>query len=77
MQNYELIVVDDKETLEIIGKVKSRISEEFIKENYGQLSFSMEEFLEKKTGILGVMFPPAWVDSSKMAEVARKASLCR
>jgi nitroreductase len=73
MQNYEVIVVDDEETLEIIGKVKSRISEEFLRENYEQLSFSREELLEKKTGILGVMFPPAWVDPSKMAGVARKS----
>ena len=73
MQNFEVVVVDDKEVLEIIGNVKSRISEEFLRENYEQLSFSKEELLEKKTGILGAMFPPAWVDPSKMAEVARKS----
>ncbi len=73
MQNFDVIVVDDKEILEIIGNVKSRISEVFLRENYEQLSFSKEELLKKKTGILGAMFPPAWVDPSKMAEVARKS----
>ncbi len=73
MQNFDIVVVDDKEVLEIIGNVKSRISEEFLRENYEQLSFSKEELLKKKTGILGAMFPSAWVDPSKMAEVANKS----
>jgi nitroreductase len=73
MQNFEIVAVDDKEVLEVIGNVNSRISEEFLRENYEQLSFSKEELLEKKTGILGVMFPPAWVDPSKMSEVAMKS----
>jgi nitroreductase len=73
MQNFDVIVVDDKEVLEIIGNVKSRISEVFLRENYEQLSFSKEELLKKKTGILVAMFPSAWVDPSKMAEVARKS----
>ena len=74
MQNYSLIVVDDREVLEIIGNVKSQISEEFLRENYDQLSFSKEELLEKKTGILSAMFPASWVDPSKMAEVARESA---
>jgi nitroreductase len=74
MQNFDVVVVDDREVLEIIGNVKSRISEEFLRENYEQLSFTKEELLEKKTGILGAMFPPAWVDPSKMAEVARESA---
>lgn len=74
MQNFAIVVVDDSEVLEIIGNVKSRISEEFLRENYEQLSFSKEELLEKKTGILGAMFPPSWVDPSKMAEVARESA---
>jgi nitroreductase len=70
MQNFSIIVVDDCEVLEIIGNVKSQISEVFLRENYEQLSFSKEELLEKKTGILGSMFPPSWVDPSKMGEAA-------
>jgi nitroreductase len=73
MQNFDIIVVDDKAVLEKIGKIKSRISEEFLRENYEQLSFSKEELLKKKTGILGAMFPPEWVDPERMAEAAKKA----
>jgi nitroreductase len=74
MQNFEVVVVDDKAVLEQIGNIKSGISEEFLRENYEQLSFSKEELLKKKTGILGAMFPPAWVDPSKIAEVARETA---
>ena len=60
MQNFEIIVVDDKKILDIIGKIRSIVSEAFIQENYHQLSFSEEELQKKKVGILGTMFPPAW-----------------
>ena len=60
MQNFEIIVVDDKKLLKVIGKIKSSISDTFIRENYSQLSFSEEELLKKKTGLLAAMFPPAW-----------------
>jgi nitroreductase len=74
MQNFEVVVVDDGTILEKIGNIKTRISEEFLRENYEQLSLSKEELLKKKTGILRAMFPPAWVDPSKMAEVARETA---
>ncbi len=60
MQNFEIIVVDDKEMLAAIGKIKHRTSLTFIRENYQQLSFSEEELRRKRTGILGTMFPPSW-----------------
>ena len=60
MQNFEIIVVDDKKILEAIGKINRPISEVFIRENYPQLSFSEEELLKKKVGILGTMFPLSW-----------------
>jgi nitroreductase len=60
MQNFEIIVVDDKKTLEQINNIKRPVSEIFIRENYHQLSFSEAELLQKKTGILGMMFPPSW-----------------
>jgi nitroreductase len=60
MQNYEIIVVDDKEILEEIGNIKSTISDTFIQENYAQLSFSEEDLLRKKVGLLGAMFPLSW-----------------
>jgi nitroreductase len=74
MQNFEIIVIDDREILEKIGNIKSRISEEFLRENYEQLSFSKEELLKKKTGILGSMFPPEWVDPAKISEAVKKAT---
>jgi nitroreductase len=60
MQNFEIIVVDDKKVLDAIGRIKSTVSETFIRENLEQLSFSEEELVKKKVGILGTMFPPAW-----------------
>jgi nitroreductase len=60
MQNFEIIVVDDKKILKAIFSIKRTISETFVRENYLQLSFSEEELLKKKTGILGTMFPPSW-----------------
>lgn len=74
IQNFDIIIIDDKAVLGKIGSIKSRISEEFLRENYEQLSFSKEELLKKKTGILGAMFPPDWVDPKKMAEAAQKAA---
>lgn len=59
MQNFEIIVVDDKKLLEALGSIKYTISETFIRENYQQLSFSEEELRRKKVGLLGTMFPPA------------------
>ena len=61
MQNYEVVVVDDPARLEEIAQVRSPVSEVFVRENYAQLSFSEEELLRKKTGILAAMFPPSWL----------------
>ena len=60
MQNFEIVVVDDRKVLEAIGSIECPISETFVRENYQQLSFSEEELLERKTGILATMFPPSW-----------------
>ena len=60
MQNYEIIIVDDKKVMHEIGNIKSTISDTFIQENYAQLSFSEEELRQKKVGLLGTMFPVSW-----------------
>jgi nitroreductase len=60
MQNFEIIIVDDKKILEEIGNIKSTVSDTFIQENYQHLSFSEKELLHKKVGLLGTMFPPSW-----------------
>ena len=58
MQNFEVIVVDDKEPLEAIANIEFPFSEAFVRENYELLSFSEDELRMKKIGILGTMFPP-------------------
>jgi nitroreductase len=63
MQNFEIIVVDDTKVLEAIASLERPVSETFIRENYEQLSFSKEELLERKTGLLATMFPSAWTKS--------------
>lgn len=73
MQNFDVIVVDDKKVLEKIGNIKSKVSEAFIRENYQQLSFSEEELLQKKVGILGTAFPPAWRDPAKLDKAVRES----
>jgi len=62
MQNFEIVVVDDPQKLDAIAHLERPISETFIRENYEQLSFSEQELLEKKTGLLATMFPPSWRD---------------
>lgn len=74
MQNFEIIVVDDRKILEQISKVKRPVSEEFVRENYSLLSFSEEELKSKKIGILGTNFPDAWRDPSKWSELFSKKS---
>jgi nitroreductase len=73
MQNYEIIVIDDKTLLRAIGSIKLQTSEEFIRENYKQLSSSRKELLRKKVGILGTAFPPAWRDPRRLDEAVREA----
>jgi nitroreductase len=60
MQNFEIIVVDDRRIIEEIANIRYPVSPVFIRENYGQLSFSEEELLKKKVGILVDNFPPFW-----------------
>jgi nitroreductase len=62
MQNFEIIVVDDKSTLAAIGRVRGGASEEFIRENLAQLSSSEEELIQKGTGLIATMFPTSWQD---------------
>jgi len=60
MQNFEIIVIDDREIMQQIAAVHSVPSEAFLRENYQQLSFSQEELERKGTGLLASMFPPSW-----------------
>jgi nitroreductase len=60
MQNFEIVVVDDRRILEQIEALKIPVSDVFIKENYPHLSFSEEEFRRRRTGLLSSMFPASW-----------------
>lgn len=60
MQNFEIVVVDDKKILAAISKIKSHPDLTFIKENYQQLSFTEDELQRRKVGVLGTMFPKSW-----------------
>lgn len=62
MQNFEVVVVDDKQRLEEIGRVPAYMSEEFLRENYAELAFSEEELRIRKRGMLATNFPPSWTD---------------
>jgi nitroreductase len=60
MQNFQIVVVDDRHLLEELSKIATEASRAFIEENYEQLSFSEEELKRKKVGLLATMFPPSW-----------------
>ena len=60
MQNFEVMIVDDKKIIKEISSIKAPISLTFIRENYKQMSFSEAELEKKKVGVLGSTFPPAW-----------------
>lgn len=62
MQNFEIVVVDDKLRLEEIGKVPAYMSEDFLRENYAELSLSQEDLRKRKRGMLKSDFPAAWTD---------------
>ena len=68
MQNFEILVIDDKDVLEKLGNITTCPSPEFIRENFDQLSMTEEELRRKKVGILGIQFPPAWRDKAKLEE---------
>jgi len=71
MQNFEVIVVEDKKVLDNLSKINSIPSEDFIRENFKQLSSSEEELKRKKVGILGAQFPPSWRDASKIGAAVK------
>jgi len=73
MQNFEIMAIDDKSLLKKKGNIKYRVSLRFLEENYQQLSFSEDQLVEKRTGLLATWFPKEWTDPGKLEEVSRKA----
>jgi nitroreductase len=53
MQNFRLIVVDDREVLNELGAIHAPVSPTFIAENYRQLSWTHEELDRRRIGLLG------------------------
>jgi nitroreductase len=68
MQNFEVVLVDDKKLLSTISEIRHSPNLTFIRENYRQLSFSEDELRKKKKGILGTMFPKSWLTPDPLAE---------
>jgi nitroreductase len=60
MQNFEIVVVDDRQILDELANIPTETSRVFVEENYDQLSSSEEELRRRKVGLLGTMFPPSW-----------------
>src|ERR1039458_8564766 len=60
MQNFEIVVVDDRQLLTAISEIRTPPNLTFIRENYQQLSFTEDELRRRKTGIMGTMFPRSW-----------------
>jgi len=62
MQNFAIVVVDDKERLEAIAKIPAEMSETYLRETYEHVSFSEAELTHKKKGTLASIYPRAWTD---------------
>jgi nitroreductase len=60
MQNFEIIVVDDKQRLGEISAIHLPPSETFQVDESLQLSLSEAELLKRRTGLLAGMFPASW-----------------
>lgn len=57
MQNFQIVVIDDRKLLDTIAAIEFRVSPVFVRENVAHLSFSQEELGGKKVGLLGTTLP--------------------
>jgi nitroreductase len=60
MQNFQIVVVQDDQTLSAIAAIPSLPTEAFLRENAAQLSASEAELRERKVGLLATSFPISW-----------------
>jgi len=67
MQNFEIIVINDRKVLDQLGTITTYPSPDFIRRILNCCPMSEEELLQKKVGILGLGFPPAWRDREQLA----------
>jgi nitroreductase len=63
LQNFEIIVVDDKQKLAEISAIRMPPVETFARETYRHLSLPDAEMLRRRTGLLASMFPESWHES--------------
>jgi nitroreductase len=63
MQNFEIIIVDDRQCLAELCAIQLPPMETFIRENRRQLSLSEAELLQRKTGLCASMFPESWQET--------------
>src|ERR1017187_4358858 len=71
MQNFEIVVVDDRQLLTAISEIRTPPNLTFIRENYQQLSFTEDELRRRKTGIMGTMFPRSWQTPDPDPKISR------
>lgn len=62
MQNFEIVAIDDETLLDEVGKLRTSLSPDFLRESYALLSSSEEELAQRKVGMLLSSFPPEWQD---------------
>ncbi|MGB8386798.1 nitroreductase family protein [Mycobacterium sp.] len=72
MQNFEIVIVDDRKLLDEIGTIPVPLSEEFLQEHWQLLSFSEEELRRKGFGLLAGMLPPWMRDPARKDEVGER-----
>jgi nitroreductase len=70
IQNFEIVVVDDKQRLSAISAIRMPPAETFISEAYHPLSMSDAESLQKRTGLLASMLPEAWLEPEAVNDKA-------
>ncbi len=70
LQNFEIIVVDDKQRLEAIGAVEMPPADTFVRETYHALSMSDAELLRRRTGLLASMLPESWQEPEAVRDDA-------
>jgi nitroreductase len=62
MQNFSIVVVDDKERLAAIANIPAEMSETYLRETYEHVSFTEAALTHKKKGTLANIYPRAWTD---------------
>jgi nitroreductase len=60
IQNFEIVVVDDRQRLSAIRAIRMPPAETFVRQIYHPLSMADAESLRRRTGLLAGMLPESW-----------------